>query len=228
MAGQNTRDIKRRIKSVSNTRKITKALQTVSAVKMKKAQAKALSGRAYASEALSLLRRLEGLADFEKYPLLKKRNTGKQLLVIISPDKGLTGSLFSNLARQIDDLMRDQLKNKKRETDIYAVGNAATNYARRSGYKLINSVANNGLTLQDARSLKDDLVEMYLKKGYDKIILAYTQFVSTLKQKPYIRGVLPITIEKIVDLEVLPEELVKSPVVLSSETYELEPSPASF
>lgn len=228
MAGQNSRDIKRRIRSVANTRKITKALQTVSAVKMKKAQAHALAGRAYATEALFLLRRLEGLADFERYPLLKKKNTGKQLVLMISPDKGLTGSLFANLSRQVGDLIQDQAKNKKRQTDIYGIGNQAVLFAKRMGYKLIKGEANDKLGLRDARRIKNNLVDLYLHQGYDKIILAYTQFVSTLKQKPFIRGVLPITVKKIVDLEVLPEKLTKRPVVLSSEVYELEPSPGQL
>ena len=87
MAGTNTRDIKRRIKSVTSTKKITRALQTVSAVKMRKAQARTITTRPFAEESLSLLRRLSGLTS-TRHPLLKKKKTGKQLIVLIAPDKG--------------------------------------------------------------------------------------------------------------------------------------------
>lgn len=228
MAGKNTRDIKRRIKSVTNTQKITKALQTVSAVKMRKAQGRALAGRPYAEDALFLLRRLEGLTDAGQHPLLKKKKTGRQLLVVIAPDKGLTGSLGSNLARKISDLITDQKKGKKRETDVYAIGNEALSFAQRGGLKVIKSLRNEDISLRQARRLKNELIKYYLKHDYDKIILAYTQFVSTLKQKPFIRGILPISVGKIIDVEELPESLSAKPAKLSPEVYELEPSPAKL
>ena len=76
-----------------------------------------------------------------------------------------------------------------------------------------------------ARQLREELVEHYLKGPYDKIIVAYTQFINTLKQRPFIRGILPITLEKIVDVEELPQDLLQKPVVFNREAYELEPSP---
>src|SRR3990172_6132118 len=100
MAGSNAQDIKRRIRSVTSTKKITKALQTVSAVKMRKSQARTIATRPFAEESLSLLRRLSGLSSL-RHPLLKKRNTSKQLIVLIAPDRGLTGGLSGNLTRKI-------------------------------------------------------------------------------------------------------------------------------
>src|SRR3972149_6650505 len=117
MAASGTREIKRRIRSVSNTKKITKALQPVSAVKMRKAQGRALAGRPYAEAAVALLRRLSGLTE-EQHPLLRKKDTGLQLLVIFSPDKGLTGGLMTNLSRKVLEVIEDQKKSKGRKTEV--------------------------------------------------------------------------------------------------------------
>lgn len=228
MAKNSTRDLKRRIRSIGNTKKITKALETVSAVKMRKAQAAALAGQPFALEALTLLRRLAQLVEETNYPLLRKKNTGKQLLLIIAPDKGLTGGLMSNLTRKIYDLIEEQKQKKQRETEIWAIGQEANNFAERSGYKIYKSERNETVNLARARALKDELTKLYLSGPYDKIILAYSQFESTLRQKPFIRGILPITVEKIVDVEEIPEQLAKQTSnvpVLSQDYYELEPTP---
>lgn len=233
MAGSGTREIKRRIKSVGNTQKITKALQTVSAVKMRKAQARALAGRPFAETALSLLQRLSGLT-VERHPLLVKKETGRQLLVIITPDKGLTGSLISNISRKVLDLVSDQEKNKGRKTDVYTIGVEAESFAKRGGLSIVRSERNDKVDLRTARRLKDDLIAAYLSGPYDKVILAYTQFVSTLKQQPFVRGILPLSEQKIIDVEELSKDVLTAGAdankknELSSETHELEPSPAAL
>jgi F-type H+-transporting ATPase subunit gamma len=223
VATRSARDIKRRLRSVTNTQKITKALQTVSAVKMRKAQARAIAGREFAEEALYLLRRLETIGT-KSHPLLQKKSTGKQLLVLISPDKGLTGSLMANLSRKVSDLIAQQKSVKNRQTDVWAVGMEAAEFARRAGYNVVKATKNEKVTTGIARQLKNELVTAFLDGPYDKVILAYTQFVTTLRQKPFIRGILPLTVEKIIDVEELPERLTTKPALLDPEVYELEPS----
>ncbi|MFO0704381.1 MAG: ATP synthase F1 subunit gamma [Candidatus Andersenbacteria bacterium] len=224
MAKGNARDIKRRIKSVTNTKKITRALQTVSAVKMRKAQTRTIATRPFAEESLTLLRRLSGVT-ISKHPLLKKKSTGKQLVILISPDKGLTGGLFSNLTRKVSDLVAKQQREKNRETDFITIGSQAEKFVRAAGFNLVRAQKNGIVDVQLARRMRDEIVTHYIKGPYDKIIVAYTQFVSTLRQKPFIRGILPITLEKIVDVEELPQELLTKPVAFDSAAYELEPSP---
>jgi F-type H+-transporting ATPase subunit gamma len=225
MAKGNARDIKRRIKSVTNTKKITRALQTVSAVKMRKAQTRTIATRPFAEESLTLLRRLSGVT-ISKHPLLAKKNTGKQLVILISPDKGLTGGLFSNLTRKVSDLVLKQRREKNRETDFITIGSQAEKFVKSAGFNLVRAQKNGIVDVQLARRLRDEIVTHYSKGPYDKVIVAYTQFVSTLRQKPFIRGILPITLEKIVDVEELPQELLTKPVAFDSAAYELEPSPA--
>ena len=241
MAASGTREIKRRIRSVSNTQKITKALQTVSAVKMRKAQGRALAGRPYAEAAVALLRRLSGLTE-EQHPLLRKKDTGLQLLVIFSPDKGLTGGLMTNLSRKVLEVIEDQKKSKGRKTEVRAIGHEAENFARRAGLNVIKAERSERIDLRRARTLKDELVAAYVDGPYDKILLGYMQFVSTLKQRPYVRGILPITEEKIIDVEELavkvtadqaigrnkPTSVIVPAAPLSTETHDLEPSPTAL
>ncbi len=224
MAGGNTREIKRRIRSVTNTKKITRALQTVSAVKMRKAQARTIATRPFAEESLSLLRRLSGLTA-TRHPLLHKKNTGKQLVVLITPDKGLTGSLLANLLRKVSDLVTEQQRVKQRGTDFITIGAQAQKFVKSQGYTLVRAQKNASVDVHMARRLREELVGLYRYGPYDKIIVAYSQFVNTLRQRPFIRGILPITLEKIVDVEELPTDLLEQPVVFNQAEYELEPSP---
>lgn len=224
MASKSPREIRRRIRSVTSTQKITKALETVSAVKMRKAQAAVIAGRPFAEEALTLLRRLGTLASLSSHPLLARKTTGRQLLVLVAPDKGLTGGLGSNLFRRVADLITTQSRDKQRTTDVRAVGREALKFAERSGYTVAGSQKSDVVTVKAARQLRDELVEAYVNGPYDKVILAYTQFQSTLKQQPFVRGILPVTVEKIVDVEELPASLTE-PESLSPEVYELEPAP---
>src|ERR1700760_4529945 len=98
-----TRDIRRRIKSIKNTAQITKAMQMVAASKMRKAQAAALAGRPYAALLNKVLRSLSGIVSGEdaSHLLLRKRPEGKELVLLISTDKGLCGALNTNLLREV-------------------------------------------------------------------------------------------------------------------------------
>src|SRR5829696_8183517 len=96
-----TRDIRRRIKSVKNTAQITKAMQMVAASKMRRAQASALAGRPYADSLNRVLRALQGaVATDASHPLLAQRDEGKELVILVSTDKGLCGGLNTNLFRE--------------------------------------------------------------------------------------------------------------------------------
>ena len=94
------RDIKAKIKATDRTRKVTRAMEMVSAVKMRKTQNAAISGRPYARAALSILARLSGSADVSRHPLAKVREVKKTALVVITSDKGLAGALNSGVLRE--------------------------------------------------------------------------------------------------------------------------------
>src|SRR6266568_2910131 len=96
-----TRDIRRRIKSVKNTSQITKAMQMVAAAKMRKAQQVALAGRAYAELLSTVLKSVAAGAEEGAHPLLTEREVKKELVIVVSPDKGLCGALNTNLFREV-------------------------------------------------------------------------------------------------------------------------------
>src|SRR5438045_9704851 len=100
----NTQDIRRRIKSIRNTAQITKAMQMVAASKMRKAQQHALAGRPYAALMNKVLVSLQQRIDPRLHPLLNVREVKKELVIVISTDKGLDGALHNNLLREADSL----------------------------------------------------------------------------------------------------------------------------
>src|SRR5213595_1772760 len=104
-----TRDIRRRIKSVKNTKQITKAMQMVAASKMRRAQQAALSGRPYATLMNKMLAQVTANAGDFQHPFLEVRNnTGKRAVIVVSSDKGLAGALNSNLGREVNKLDKDK------------------------------------------------------------------------------------------------------------------------
>jgi F-type H+-transporting ATPase subunit gamma len=169
---------------------------------------------------------LAKLLPSKSHPLLKKKKTGKQLLVLVSPDRGLTGSLMTYLSTTVTEVLLEQTKVKNMQTDVRAIGTMGANFAKRSGFNVVRVEKNDRVSTKRARQLKDQLVDAYVKGGYEKIILAYTQFETTLKQRPFVRGILPLTEEKILDVEELPESLADASIPpLTTSVYDVEPSP---
>src|SRR3954447_15925801 len=126
----NTQDIRRRIKSIRNTAQITKAMQMVAASKMRKAQQHALAGRPYAALMNNVLVSLQNRTDPRSHPLLAIRPLKKELVVIISTDKGLCGALNTNL-------LREAAKFDPQNTTFVAVGRKGTQWLMRGGRELL-------------------------------------------------------------------------------------------
>src|SRR4051812_47037238 len=126
----NTRDIRRRIKSVKNTSQITKAMQMVSASKMRKAQQVALAGRAYAELLSKVLKSVAKGAEEGSHELLRAREVKKELVIVVSPDKGLCGALNTNLFREV-------AKFDPAKTLFVASGRKATQFLVRTGRNLV-------------------------------------------------------------------------------------------
>ena len=182
----NLRDIRRRIKSVKSTAQITKAMELVAAAKMKKAQNQALAGRDYADKLNKVLVNLKSNTEEESHPLLAKREGTKELMLVISTGRGLCGGLNTNLYKK-----------------VIASSTADTQYVT-SGKKLRQSLAKAGKELvadwevadpvpfNDAKPIAKFLTEKFLSGEYDKISVAFNNFVSTLTQTPWVSQLLPI------------------------------------
>jgi len=216
----NTKAIKRRIKSVGNTKKITKAMEMVAAAKMRKATDAALSTRTYATLAWDLLVKLSK-GQKEKLPLLKVRQVKKLLVVLVTSNRGLCGSFNSNIIRktaaQLADpknISRQRVENgeiepsTEIEIDVIGVGKKGANFAKKQGYNLIASYSDFSDTpkLADIMPISQMIISEYEAGNYDKVVVAYTDYKSAIVQVAKLRQVLPVSEN---DLEKMISELGK-------------------
>jgi F-type H+-transporting ATPase subunit gamma len=183
----NTREIRRRIKSIKNTAQITKAMQMVAASKMRKAQQAALAGREYSTLLNRVLVSLSDRVDASTHPLLAERPVKNELVLVISSDKGLCGALNTNLFREVT------LKVDKPEAGFVASGRKAVQFLARSKRNLL---ADFGLkdspAFAETKQISKFVLERFLNGEVDRVSVAYTHFVNTLNQIPTIRTLLPI------------------------------------
>src|SRR5947207_1577428 len=181
-----TRDIRRRIKSVKNTKQITKAMQMVAASKMRKAQGAALAGRPYASLMNEVLAEVtSGAGDFT-HPLLEKREVKKRALIVVSTDKGLCGGLNSNL-------MREAAKFDRQSTLFITAGRKASQFISRTKRQLSAEFTYKDVPLfAEARAISKFARDLFLRREVNRVDLLFTNFVSTLTQKAELRPFLPI------------------------------------
>jgi F-type H+-transporting ATPase subunit gamma len=183
----NTRDIRRRIKSVKNTAQITKAMQMVAASKMRKAQQRAVDGRPYANLLNEISTALSEITFDEKHPLLEQREVKKEMVIVISTDKGLCGALNTNL-------LREAAKFDPQKTVFVAAGRKAAQWAVRSKRDLAAD-----FTLKDTPSFLETkaiskfAVDKFLDGAVDKVTLLVSRFVNTLTQEPITLQLLPVS-----------------------------------
>ncbi|MBF8280555.1 MAG: ATP synthase F1 subunit gamma, F-type H+-transporting ATPase subunit gamma [Candidatus Magasanikbacteria bacterium] len=186
-----TRVIKSRIKSIRSTRKITKAMELVAASKMRKAVAAALGSRTYAQLGWELLTHLSAGRISRKHPLLAHRPPRRVLLLVITSNRGLAGGLNANIIRKVVE----QLKNPAlKEVTLVTIGKKGERALARLGKPILASFH----TIADKPSIIDAgpisrlVIEEYAAKKFDQVIIAYTDFISAILQKPKLRQILPI------------------------------------
>src|SRR5437773_6625445 len=181
-----TRDIRRRIKSVKNTAQITKAMQMVAASKMRKAQQAALAGRSYATLMNEVLAEVTANAGDFSHPLLEVRSIQKRGVVVISTDKGLCGALNSNLLREAAKFDKD--------TTVYVTaGRKASQFVARTKRQLAAEFTYKDAPLfGEARAISRFARDLFLKGEVDTVDILFTNFISTLAQKPEVRTLLPV------------------------------------
>src|SRR5687768_2509243 len=182
-----TRDIRRRIKSVKNTAQITKAMQMVAASKMRKSQMAALAGRPYATLMNKVLAQVTASALDFKHPLLENRGGKKRAVIVISSDKGLAGALNSNLTREIAKFDKDN-------TLFIAAGKKGAQFISRTKRNMAAEFTyKDAPQFSEARAISRFAQDLFLKGEVDGVDILYTNFVSTLVQKPEVRPLLPVT-----------------------------------
>ncbi len=192
MAG--TKEIRLKIKSVQNTRKITKAMEMVAASKMKKAQERMRRGRPYAQRLLNITMHAARANTEYKHPLLTRRATVKRVgVVVITTDKGLCGGLNTNVLRLVLNQHKEWLT-KGIEVEYCAIGNKGFSFIQRMGGKVVSQVTNYGdhPALERLIGPVKMLIDGFLEGRLDEVHIFSTRFVNTMKQEPTHGTMIPI------------------------------------
>jgi F-type H+-transporting ATPase subunit gamma len=192
MAG--SREIRNKIKSVQNTRKITKAMEMVAASKMRKAQERMRRSRPYGEKVRNIAAHLAHANPEYRHPFLIRRDTVKAAgLVLITTDKGLCGGLNTNILRMTVQRLRD-LEKAGAKVQVTAIGNKGLGFMQRIGAKVVSQA----VQLGDAPRL-DKLIgpiklqlDAYAAGEIDAVYIAYTRFINTMKQESVIEQLLPL------------------------------------
>ncbi len=181
------RDIRRRIKSVKNTAQITKAMQMVAASKMRKAQQTALNGRPYAELMNRVLVFLRDQTDPSTHPLLERREVKKQLVVVLTSDKGLCGGLNTNV-------LREAAQFDKENTEFVSVGRKGTQFLARTKRKLVAEFPFKDIpNFLETKAISKYCIEKFLSGEVDRVSVLFPAFINTLTQTPTVFPLLPIT-----------------------------------
>ncbi|MDX6767223.1 MAG: ATP synthase F1 subunit gamma [Candidatus Methylacidiphilales bacterium] len=182
----NTRDIRRRIKSVKNTAQITKAMQMVAASKMRKAQEAALSGRSYAEGLDRMIHDLKERAEDIHHPLWGRSKQGsKQLVLVISTDKGLCGALNTNLLRETNSFPDD--------ASFVTIGKRAKAFVARTGKHLLADFEiSEKASFLECKQVSQFLIDRFTALEADAVTVLYTHYINTLVQKPVATRILPM------------------------------------
>ena len=181
-----TRDIRRRIKSVKNTRQITKAMELVAASKMKKAQQAALAGRPYAELMARMLAAIADRVEEAQHPFLVRREVRTRGIILVTTDKGLAGPLNANLFKLVTDI-RDPAK--------YAViGRKGAQFIARTRRDLLADFSvSDKVAFAEVKVVAEFMVKQYLEGVVDTVEVLWPRFRNTLIQVPTLMPLLPLT-----------------------------------
>lgn len=191
------REIRRRIRSVKNMSQITRAMEMVAASKMRRAQDRVTAGRPYSERLREVLGDLASLQldseEAKKFPLLEQREIKRTAVILITPDRGLSGSLTSNILRRATQYIRTEAPGAN--PMVIAVGKKGRDFAARTDQDLIAEFIQIGdrPTLNDIRPIVQVAIQEFLEGRVDAVHILYPQFVNTLNQRPEVLQLLPIT-----------------------------------
>ena len=221
------KQVKNKILATKKTSQVTKAMEAVSAVKMRKSQERALSGKAYAEAALRVLHRVSQSRESAKYFATRNHNRGKECFIVITSDKGLAGNLNSAVLKEVSIALSEQ---SKEDVRIIAFGKKAYEHFLSRGYVVDAHYTNvsDDVGLADMYEVVQDVVEKFTDGTYAKVSVAYQNFVSTFEQYALLRQILPLDTEV---LEVMVRDITPKRGKYSERTngnggqvYTVEPS----
>jgi F-type H+-transporting ATPase subunit gamma len=189
------REIRRRIRSVRNISQITRAMEMVSASKMRRAQQRVLASRPYADRLQGVIADLSALQigadELARFPLLQQREIKRSAIILITPDKGLTGALNSNILRRAS---RYILNEAGVPVEIIAAGKKGRDFMIRSRQEVVAEFTGLGdaVSLDDLRPIAQIALNDFISGKVDAVYVVFARFVNTLQQAPEVRQILPI------------------------------------
>ena len=189
------KEIRGKIKSVENTKKITKAMEMVAASKMRKAQDRMRAARPYGEKVRNVAAHLAEANPEYSHPFLVAKDDGKTVgLIVVTTDKGLCGGLNTNVLRLVTNKMREVEAAGKKVVSV-AIGNKGLGFMNRIGVKVMSSAAQLGDTphLEKLIGPVKVLLDAYQEGKVDEVYLCFTKFLNTMKQEPVIEKLLPLS-----------------------------------
>lgn len=197
------RDIRERIRSNQNTRKITQAMKMISAARLRRAQDAITHARPFALELGSLLRRVVARMDVEEgkppHPLLDVVNPPRRvMLVVVTSDRGLAGAFNANILRRAEKFIREN-ESKYQTFEIATIGRKARDHFKKRKLGTVTEHANifDGLTFRKAQDIAEAITKQFIESDLDAVFLLYNEFKSAIAQQVVIEPLLPIVAEEL-------------------------------
>lgn len=186
------REIRRKIRSVTNTRQITKAMEMVAAAKLRRAQERALSSRPYSDKMKEVIHSI-AKATTASHPMLEKRPIKKTGYLVISADRGLAGGLTSNLMRKVISTIEGRHQSND-EFVLFVAGKKGRDFLTKRGYLVLDSVVDvpDSPNFSDIQSIANQAVNLFAEEEIDELNLFYSQFETALSQIPTEVRLLPL------------------------------------
>ncbi len=188
--------LRRRIKSVKNTQKLTRAMKTVAAAKLRRATAELKKSRPHREKITFLLQQTGPKVDLARQPLLKKRQEGRIILVVIASDKGLCGAFNSHVLKHSENYCRELLE-RGEAVSLVTIGTKASRYFSKRGLGV--RASHNGmisrLQFADASRLAAELLNVYLNEDIKRVEFAFTKFISVSRQQFTVHQLFPVEME---------------------------------
>jgi F-type H+-transporting ATPase subunit gamma len=185
-------DLKRRIKSISNTQKITKAMKNVAASKLKKSVNQLKNNNLYLKEMQKIIFWISKSINREKYPLINKKIKGKRLLLAVSSDKGLCGSFNSKLFEKLVECYKPD-----QGDELITIGKKISKYARKRGYEVIQTFDDvmNGVNFIESLKITELLKDKFINQDYQKVEVILTRYESSGYQEVVVDELFPVDLK---------------------------------
>lgn len=208
------RDIKRQIKSVQNTRQITKAMEMVAASKLRKAQEKAEAARPYSEKLKEVVSNIAASTQGVTHPMLVSRPVKKTAYLIVTSDRGLAGGYNANVLRMLTLLLAERHASKD-EYALFVIGRKGRDFLRRREYPIVEEITELSDTpkFSDIKSIAYSAVQQFETGVFDELYICYNRFVNAISQVPTVNRLLPM------------DAVSGTERREASASYEYEPSP---